>query len=182
MIDIIEIKNGLYDFFDALCDHQDLTFNIQWARNNQNKSELPRIELDILTLPSVGSPIQLTPDSVGLSSIVHESNLILRVVVAGENSLTLCTLVKMTSLVPEIIDDLRDDTGLSILNSTEPTNISGFNDQYVEERWTMDITFTFAYDMTEVEVGLIEHVSLSGDLVKANGSLMTIPVFTINKT
>jgi len=182
MIDINKIKDGLYDFFDTLCAYQELTFNIQWARDNQNKVALPRIELDILSLPSVGSPIQMEPDADGFSTIVHESNLVLRVIASGENSCAVCTLLEMVPFVPDIIDDLRDDTGLSILNSTDPMNISGFNDQFVEERWSMDVTFTFAYDMVEVEVGLIEHMELSGQLVKENGNLMTIPIFTIDKT
>lgn len=181
MISIETLKDGLYDFMDALCTHQDLDFTIQWSKDNQNKCELPRIELDILSLPSVGSPVQLEPDDDGFSSIAQESNLMLRVLAAGENALALCTLLKMVSYVPEIIEGLREDTGLSILNSTEPLNVSGFNDQFVEERWTIDITFTFAYDMTEVEVGVIEHIELSGTLENIDGSIKTIPIFTVDK-
>jgi len=181
MISIGTLKDGLYDFMDALCTHQDLDFTIQWAQDNQNKCDLPRIELSILSLPSVGTPIQLSPDDDGFATLVQESNFILRILAAGENSLALCTLLKMAQYVPEVIEDLREDTGLSILNSTEPTNVSGFNDQYVEERWTIDLTFTFAYNMEDIDVGVIEHIELTGELENIDGSLRTIPIFTVDK-
>lgn len=156
------------------------SFNIQWERDNQNKAANPRIGLDILSLPAVGSPITLSISDNGVADIAHESNLILRVIATGDNACSFCTLLKMASFFPTEIEALRDSTGLSILSSTEPNNVSGFNDQFVEERWTMDITFTFAYSTgKKADVGLIEEVEIEGTLVDLDNSERTVNIDVI---
>jgi len=263
------IENGIYDFIAAICTHQNLTFSIQWANDNANKSVVPRIELKIISIASVGSPVskpnnygiitfagnlvagnvinlkvngsaispvtfltdnattmgliasaialkttyvtscavtaarEITVNGVdgtdvlitnivvtagatqttgsfatvyGITELRQDAILVLRVIASGAYSLPFITLFKMVSLVPSLADSLRSSTGLAILKTTEPMNISSFNDQFVEERWTCEISFSFAYSLERVDVGLIEDVELVGTLVSDSGVTKTITV------
>lgn len=155
-------------------------FNIQWERDNQNKAENPRIGLDILSLPAIGSPITVSIEDSGFAEIAHESNLILRIIASGPDASSFFSNLKMAQFFPFEIETLRNTTGLSILRSTDHQNISGFNDQYVEERWTMDITFSFAYSTGKrIDVGIIEEIEIEGTLIDLDNSERTINIDVI---
>lgn len=169
MINQNDIQIGLYKYISSMCPG----WKVFKCIDNAARPNIPCISIRQTKLKRNGSSICGDVDeTTGNGKYYNHGVLTIELVSYGENSIGILDSLNDRSELYENV--LSSSTGLSILNMSEVSDISGLQDTLWEERATCTIEFTIGIEYTNRQIGIIENIELEANYVKENGNIKTI--------
>ena len=144
-----------------------------WSNDNGPKPDLPYVALRRQVLNPIGGDYLSKPDSNGEAKISGNRDLIIYFQAYGTNAMGVLENLWTVRLIPASQEQLATK-GISLINKLALNNITGLNETKFEERAQMDLVFLFASLRIDVDVGIIENISINGEYKQGN--------LTINQT
>lgn len=167
-IDLMELYKEWCDNFSGFTGNKTI-FNY----SNGPRPRRPYISLEITSITQFGMNEVRQPNDSGISKIVAQSNLILRVNAFGKQKAAMDALnalenLKLSVSTFEYQQLFRE--AVSFLAVLSESNISQIRNASFEGRASMDTSWLMATEMDD-DVGLIEHVIAQGTVIDYNNDI-----------
>lgn len=133
------------------------------------KPDLPFITFRRSSLVPIGEEYLSTPDVNGKAKISGNRDLTYLFQCYGSNAMGILEELWTVRLIPASQDFLTAG-GISLIDRLGANDITGLNDTEYESRSQMDLLFRFASQRVDVDVGLIEDITINGTYKDEEGN------------
>ena len=169
MINQSEIQIGLFKYLSSMCPGW-VVFD---CLDNAMRPETPCISTRQIRLKRNGSSICGDVNgNTGNGKYYNHGVITVELVAYGDNSLGI--LDSLNDRSETIEEALSSTTGLSVLNMSEISDISGLQDTLWEKRATCTIEFTIGIEYTTRQIGFIDNAEIEIDFVEEYGNIKTV--------